>query len=78
MCRAINIAFSSLRSHMQYAVYSPKSTQNTKGGEYWNAKTIREYAEIILICSWELEYLNLKRRKTSCKPKDKKGRTGAG
>lgn len=68
MCRAIRIAYSSLSSHMSYAIECrQRDRDGTVGDELFNARTIREYAEIILICSWELEYLNLKRRNARTK-----------
>jgi hypothetical protein len=75
MCRAIRLAYSSLETHMSHAVQAPRSSDYA-GTELFNARTIREYAEIILICAWELEYLNLKRRcktaKTTVKRKSTK------
>jgi hypothetical protein len=67
LCRAISLSFDSLETHLLHAIKAPKSEY--AGDEKFNATTIREYAEVILICAVELEILA---RRASRKKKDKK------
>ena len=55
LCRAIELSYGALRSHLLSAIKAPRG--DYVGDEKFNAVTIREYAEIILICAAELEFL---------------------
>lgn len=57
MCRSIRLAWSSLRSHLQYAVV-PNPAPDSDEDELHHAKAICEYAEQILICAKELKHIN--------------------
>lgn len=65
LCRAISLTYESLETHLLHAIKSPKS--EWCGDEKFNATTVREYAEVILILSMELEFLARAR-----KPRKKK------
>lgn len=64
MCRAIRIAWTSLKSHLQYAVTADPSDNNTDADELFHAQAICEYAQQIQICAVELRHLNLERKKS--------------
>ena len=66
LCRAITLTFDSLETHLDHAIKAPKS--DYAGDEKFNATTIREYAEVILVCAVELEIL----AKRATRKKDKK------
>jgi hypothetical protein len=58
LCRAIHLSYASLETHIPDAITSGRSA--IAGDAYFNARTIREYAEIILICAVELEFISKK------------------
>lgn len=59
LVRAIEIAWSSLETHLESSIKSPrkKKVREHAGNEKFNAACVREYAEIISICAVELEHL---------------------
>ncbi len=71
LCRAMDLAYGSAKSHFIYVI---KKGAWYEGDLHFNAKTIREYAEIILICAVELECLARKaKRPLTVKPRQTKG-----
>jgi hypothetical protein len=60
LCRAIQLTYDSLKTHIPHAIKSERA--QLAGDTYFNAKTVREYAEIILICAVELEFISKKTR----------------
>jgi hypothetical protein len=57
LCHAIELSYTSLRTHFLHAIEPPKKYNPIVGTAHHSAKAMREYAEIILICAVELEYL---------------------
>jgi hypothetical protein len=55
LCRAIELAYSSLQSHFSYSIEPPRKHKDVLGDDHFAANAIKEYAEIILICASELE-----------------------
>lgn len=70
LCRAISLTYGSLETHLLHAVKAPKS--EWAGDEKFNATSVREYAEVILICAIELEMLARARKTRSKKSNDTK------
>lgn len=60
LARAISLAYSSLHTHLADSVSVPKKKINAHGNEEWNAKCVREYAEIIYTTAVELHELTKK------------------
>jgi hypothetical protein len=58
MCRSIRISWSSLKSHLQYAIDPVEPEED----HVFHANAIVEYAQAILICAKELRHLNLERK----------------
>jgi hypothetical protein len=67
LCRAIELAWSSLFSHLDSSINAPKCKKIRvhSGDEYFNATCVQEYAEIILICATELRLLTKDTEKCS-------------
>jgi hypothetical protein len=57
LARSIDLAWRSLRTHLVDSVDVPKKKINERGNEEWNARCVREYAEIIYTTSVELHEL---------------------
>src|SRR5882724_11962505 len=63
LTHAIKLTWSSLDSHLQYAIKSSLRDRRVGEDEHFHAIAIREYAEVILICARELEALAPKIKK---------------
>lgn len=63
MCRTIRIAWSSLKSHLQYAVHADPSDCGNNADEVFHAQAIVEYSQQIAICAKELKHINVERAK---------------
>lgn len=67
LARAINLAYGSLQTHLADSVAVPKKKLvGTRGNEEWNARCVREYAEIIYTSSVELHELAKKDFPVTC------------
>jgi len=63
LCRAMKLAYGSLKTHYGYSVTPPKKNADELGDGQFAAEAIREYAEIILICACELEQITKEEKK---------------
>lgn len=73
LCRAIKLAYGSLKTHYLYSIKSPpKKHIEEVGDEAFSAKAIREYAEIILINACELEQVAKEEKRDRLKLKKRR------
>lgn len=61
LARGIYLIWTSLKTHLEYAVKTMPEMLEEGEDERFHAEAIREYAEVILICAIELEVIAPKR-----------------